>query len=319
MTISLLIPVCDYDIVALVHSMKNCIGKFPEFLEIIIGDDGSSTEYHSKYKSLEGNGLHVIRSKKNIGRSAIRNKLALESKGDYLLFIDADTMLPSTAEAYIKNWIDVIPLARVISGGILYHESKPGDPDKILRWKYGIKREQRKASQRNKHPHASFTSFNFLIDRKIFSTLRFNEELRQYGHEDTLFSYQLKKAGINILHIDNGLYHEGLESNSDFLFKTKQSLENLSRLYDRVTDKRAFVSSVRMLRLYDKIRMLRVRLILVAILVRFRERMEIRIDSANPPMWLFHFYKLCVFCAYREIHRRRRRILPVILPESLDL
>jgi hypothetical protein len=65
--------------------------------------------------------------------------------------------------------------------------------------------------------------------------------------------------------------------------------------------------------------MLRVRLILVAILVRFRERMEIRIDSANPPMWLFHFYKLCVFCAYREIHRRRRRILPVILPESLDL
>lgn len=41
MTISLLIPVCDYDIVALVHSMKSCIGKIPEFIEILIGDDGS--------------------------------------------------------------------------------------------------------------------------------------------------------------------------------------------------------------------------------------------------------------------------------------
>ncbi len=319
MTFSLLIPVCNYDIVALVHGMKNCIGIFPEFLEIIIGDDGSSTEYHSKYKSLEGNGVRIIRSKKNIGRSAIRNKLALEAKGDFLLFIDADTMFPSTAEAFLKNWIEAMPLARVISGGILYHQSPIEDPDKMLRWKYGINYEQRKASLRNKHPHAGFSSFNFIIDRTIFSTLRFNEELKQYGHEDTLFSYQLKKAEINILHIDNGLFHEGLETNSEFLHKTKQGLENLSRLYDRVTDKRAFISSVRMLRLYDKLRLIRVRLILVAILVRFRERMEIRIDSANPPMWLFHFYKVCIFCAYREIHRRRKRILPVILPESIDL
>lgn len=319
MTFSLLIPVCDYDIIALVHSMKSCLNKFPEFLEIIIGDDGSTTENHAKYKALEGGGLRVIRSKKNIGRSAIRNKLALEAKGDYLLFIDADTMVPSTAEIYLKNWIESIPLARVISGGILYHQSPPGDPDKMLRWKYGINREQKKATQRNKHPHASFSSFNFLIDKTIFSTLRFNEELKQYGHEDTLFSYQLKKAGIEIIHIDNGLYHEGLESNGEFLHKTKQGLENLSRLFDRVTDERTFISSVRMLRLYEKIRFIRVRLILVAILVRFRERMEIRIDSANPSIWLFQFYKICMFCAFREIHRRRKRILPLILPESLDL
>ena len=43
MTISLLIPVRDYDIIALVHSMRSCIGKIPELTEIIIGDDGSFT------------------------------------------------------------------------------------------------------------------------------------------------------------------------------------------------------------------------------------------------------------------------------------
>jgi hypothetical protein len=144
-----------------------------------------------------------------------------------------------------------------------------------------------------------------------------NEELKQYGHEDTLLSYQLKKAGIDILHIDNQLFHEGLESNHEFLEKTKLSLENLSRLYDRVTDKKTFTSTVGMLRIYNRIRLFRIRLILVAIFVRFRERMEHRIDSSNPPLWLFSFYKICMFCAFREIHNRRK-IIPVLLPE-IDL
>ena len=98
----------------------------------------------------------------------------------------------------------------------------------------------KKAAERNKHPHASFSTFNVLIERSVFSKIRFNEELKQYGYEDTLLGYQLKKAGINILHIDNGLIHEGLESNRDFLTKTKLGIENLSKLYDNVTDKKSF-------------------------------------------------------------------------------
>jgi glycosyltransferase involved in cell wall biosynthesis len=311
MTISLLIPVCDYDVVAIVHSMKGCIGNIPEFLEILIGDDGSTPENRARYLSLEGDGVRVIVSEKNIGRAAIRNKLALEAKGDYLLFIDADTMLPGTAEAYILKWVEAIPLARVISGGVLYRESPPGDPDKILRWKYGRKREQRKASEKNKIPYASFTTFNVLIEKSIFSKLRFNEELKQYGHEDTLFSYQLEKAGIKILHIDNGLIHDGLETNREYLNKTRLGIQNLSMLYDNVTDKRAFSKSVTMLRIYNILRILRLNLLLAGVFIRYRERMEIKIDSSNPSLWLFGLYKVSMFCTYREIHGRRK-ILPVL-------
>jgi glycosyltransferase involved in cell wall biosynthesis len=262
---------------------------------------------------LEEEGIRVVVSEKNIGRAAIRNKLALEAKGEYLLFIDADAMIPGTAESYVTKWIPAIGTSKVISGGILYHESPPGDPDKILRWKYGRKREQSKASERNKRPNASFSTFNVLIERSIFSKLRFNEELKQYGHEDTLFSYQLKKAGISILHIDNGLMHEGLESNRDFLNKTKLSIENLSKLYDSVTDKKTFSESVRMLRIYDRLQLFKLTLVLAGIFIRYRERMEIRIDSSNPPLWLFSFYKVCMFCTYREIHRRRKIIPPLVL------
>jgi Predicted glycosyltransferases len=290
--------------------MKSCIGNIPEFIEILIGDDGSTPEYRARYLSLESEGVKVIVSEKNIGRAAIRNKLALEAKGDSLLFIDADAMIPGTAEAYIMKWIGAMSSARVISGGILYHESRPGDPDRMLRWKYGRKREQRKASERNKMPYAAFSTFNVLIDKSIFSILRFNEDLKQYGHEDTLFSYQLEKAGIKILHIDNGLVHEGLESNREYLNKTRLGIENLSMLYDNVTDKRTFSSSVMMLRVYNALRVFRLTLILAGSFIRYRERMEIKIDSSNPSILLFGIYKISMFCTYREIHGRRK-ILPI--------
>jgi glycosyltransferase involved in cell wall biosynthesis len=306
MTISLLIPVCDFDIVALVHSMKGCMRDVPEFIEILIGDDGSTAENKVKYMALEGEGVRVIISEKNIGRAAIRNRLALEAKGDSLLFIDADTMIPGTAEAYMRKWVNEMSSAPVISGGILYRKSAPGDPDRILRWKYGINREQRKASERNKHPYPSFSTFNVLIDKNIFSKLRFNEELKQYGHEDTLFAYQLLKAGIKINHIDNGLYHEGLESNKEFINKTRLGIENLSQLYDTVTDKKTFSKSVRILRYYNYLKIFRMTLILAGIFIRYREKMEIKLDSANPSLVIFSIYKMSMFCTYREIHGRRQ-------------
>jgi glycosyltransferase involved in cell wall biosynthesis len=310
MKISLLIPVFDYDIIALVHSMKDAMGKVPEFYEILIGDDGSSAEYRKKYRSLEEDNVKVISSKKNIGRAAIRNRLALEAKGDFLIFIDADVMLPGTAEAYMLRWLPFLNNSRVICGGTLYHDSAPGDPDKLLRWKYGKWREQKSAVERNKHPHRGFSTFNVLFEKSVFSKIRFNEELKQYGHEDTLLGFQLKKAGIDILHIDNGLMHEGLESNRDFLNKTKLGIENLSQLYDKVTDKKSFSETVLMLKIYYKLRLLGLTRILAAIFIRYRDRMEIRLDSSDISLLLFAFYKMSMFCTYREIHTRKN-ILPV--------
>lgn len=308
--ISILIPVNDYDIVALVHSMRDGLEKVPEYCEILIGDDGSSPDFRNKYLQLEGPGVRVIVSEKNIGRSAIRNKLALEAKGDHLLFIDADAMIQGTGEAYLLKWLPTINTAKVICGGTLYSESAPGDPDKTLRWKYGHKKEQIKASERNKHPHSGFSTFNFLIEKTVLSKIRFNEELKQYGHEDTLLGYQLKKAGIDILHIDNCLFHEGLETNKEYINKTKLGIENLSHLYDKVTDKRAFSSAAILLRRYNRLNALRLTRILAGIFINYRERMEIRLDTADPSLTLFGFYKICLFCTFREIHRRKQ-IIPI--------
>lgn len=310
MTLSLLIPVNNYDLIALVHMMKSAIGKVPEFTEILIGDDGSSPEFREKYLSLQDEKVRVIVSEKNIGRAAIRNRLALEAKGEYLLFVDADVMLTGTAESYMSKWIPYLNIYDVICGGTLYHVSEPGDPDKLLRWKYGKWREQRKAADRNKNPYASFSTFNVLINKNVFSKIRFNEELKQYGHEDTLLGYQLKKAGVRIMHIDNGLMHEGLETNKEFLNKTKLGIENLSILYDNVTDKKAFSEAVLLIRVYRKLNFFRLTRILSAVFIRYRDSMEIKLDSNKISLVLFAFYKICMFCTYRAIHLRKR-VMPI--------
>ena len=51
-----------------------------------------------------------------------------------------------------------------------------------------------KAAERNKHPHAGFSTFNVLIEKSVFSKIRFNEELKQYGHEDTLTGLPVEKS-----------------------------------------------------------------------------------------------------------------------------
>ena len=319
MKISLLIPVCNYDIIALVHSMKNAIGKVSELQEILIGDDASSSEFLEKYRSLEGGGVRIISSEKNIGRAAMRNKLAMEAAGDYLLFIDADLALPQTAEAFLQKYIDKKSKAQVICGGIKYTESPPRDPDKLLRWKYGKWREQRKASERNKRPYCDFSTFNVLIDKAVFSKIRFYEELKQYGHEDTLLSFQLKNAGIGILHIDNNLIHEGIESNREYLDKVKQSLENLSMLYDRVTDKGEFSATLTTLRHYRILRSVRATLIFASFFIRYRERMENKLETGNGSNWLFVLYRMSMFCTFREIHARKKPRNNILMINHINL
>jgi hypothetical protein len=118
--------------------------------------------------------------------------------------------------------------------------------------------------------------------------------------------YQLKKAGIDVLHIDNGLIHEGLETNKEFLNKTKLGIENLSKLYDNITDKKTFSRTVKILRTYNYLRFFRLTRILARVYIVYRDRMEIRLESGNISVLLFRFYKNAMFCTYREIHRRKK-------------
>ncbi len=223
--ISILIPTYNYNVFPLVNALYQQAEALKIPFEIRVYDDCSPkppTENeaidklpHARYKKLP----------QNIGRSAIRNLLAEEAEYENLLFLDADTQV--IKKDFVKNYIDKIPhSAAIIYGGIRY-QKKPPDSSEILRWVYGNQREALPVEERNKQPHLRFLTLNFLIRKAVFSRLRFNEEIPNLRHEDTLFALDAKKQKLSVLHIDNPVIHLGLESSAVFLRKSRESVESL--------------------------------------------------------------------------------------------
>ncbi|MFO7853147.1 MAG: glycosyltransferase family 2 protein [Bacteroidota bacterium] len=298
--ISILIPVFNYDIAPLLTGLQQGVKDIEEYEEIIIGADGCSDDYISMYKAFSKlDKVSLLISEDNVGRATIRNMLAKEASGDYLLYIDADALIQGNPKEYLARWLEYHKIAPVIFGGTDYHKIPPDNPDKYLRWHYGYHNEKKSVKKRRKRPYSSFSGFNFLIERSVLDKFKFNEELKKYGHEDTLFAYQLKKAGIPVEHIDNRLIHDGLESNRDYVLKTRDSISNLNILYDKVTDKKTFASVVRLLRNYRRLRLLGITRLLAYIYRKRQRRIEIMLRSTKCSLRIFKIYKLGLFCYHR--------------------
>jgi glycosyltransferase involved in cell wall biosynthesis len=298
--ISILIPVFDYDVASLVTGLQQAVKDIEEYDEIIIGADGCSEDYIGMYEALSKlDKVSLLVSKENVGRATIRNMLADKAIGDYLQFIDADALIQGNPKDFLTRWLENYEKAPVVCGGTDYHKTPPDNPDKYLRWHYGYYNEKKSLKKRKKHPYSAFSGFNFLIERSILNRFKFNEELKKYGHEDNLFAYQLKKAGINIAHIDNSLIHDGLESNRDYVLKTRDSISNLNILYDKVTDKRTFASIVSILKYYNSLKLFGITRLLSYIYKKRQRRIEIMLRSTKCSLRIFKIYKLGLFCYYR--------------------
>ncbi|MDL2297075.1 glycosyltransferase [Bacteroidales bacterium OttesenSCG-928-B11] len=231
--LSVLIPVYNWDVRAFVNELHRQLESENIPYEIVIEDDTSEERYHLLNSSLPKlPHTSYCKNEINLGRSKIRNSLISKSQYPYLLLMDCDAGIVSPD--FIHNYIKAIRKFStkdnfVISGGVVYRPEKP-EQDYMLRWKYGRKKEEIPAKKRNTHPYKSFTPFNILATKTIFETLRFDETFSSYGHEDTVFGYQLQEAGVPLLHIDNPLFHDGLDKNEVYLQKIECAVENLIRL-----------------------------------------------------------------------------------------
>jgi hypothetical protein len=224
--LSILIPTYNYNVyplVKVIHSQAlNCNISF----EILVYDDGSNSKLNSDNKLINNlpncvfKELHV-----NIGRSAIRNLLGKDAKFDWLLFLDADVI--PVRNNFLQKYLNLLPKnPDVIYGGIEYQKREP-EKDCLLRWFYGKNREALNVAQRNKNKYLRFLTLNFLIRKSVFENVKFNETIPNLRHEDTLFAYNLKNAKINILHINNPIYHLGLDTSEEFIKKSLESIHSL--------------------------------------------------------------------------------------------
>jgi glycosyltransferase involved in cell wall biosynthesis len=227
--LSICIPVYNTTIVKLVNALHRQCTECKIAFEIICIDDVSLKLYKEENKSIQIHGeIKYFELTQNVGRAVIRNLLAEQATYEYILYLDSDVSIPD--KEFIEKYIQCIKiLSPVVIGGILYCEKRVNKNTK-LHFTYGIKRESKPAVLRNKNPYSSLLTGNLLVQKKIIQEIQFFSSLKDYGHEDTLFCLELKKHSIPILHIDNSVIHEGLETNEVFISKQLTAVKNLAFL-----------------------------------------------------------------------------------------
>ena len=291
--LSVLIPIYNWEVTDLVNGLYEQLSDSGVAFEIIVADDASDKSYHQQNQSIASRqGVTYIRYAENLGRSKLRNSLAKQAQYPYLLFMDCDAAIKTPS--FIANYIALIRKEEnapfVALGGVAYRETPPPSSQK-LRWYYGKQREEIPAHIRQQQPYKSFTPFNLLIARSIFDTITFDESLTTYGNEDTLFGFELKQHQIKIIHIDNPLYHEGLDANEVYLKKIETAIDNLVRITQQSTIDQAFIADNTLLTTYYRCKQKRIAPLIKFLYILMRPILKWGICKRYN-LLLLDFYKL---------------------------
>lgn len=289
--LSILIPTYHYNVYPLVSLLSGQCASEGFAYEIIVLDDasGGSLSENQQINSFPFASFRVL--DQNIGRSRIRNLLADTAKYDWLLFLDADTM--PVSPDFISNYAKAMQGEKIaVNGGIVYQQEKPGKAYRF-RWTYGSRREAQPLERRLQSPYPSFLSLNFLIPKSLFNKVRFDETLPNLRHEDTVFSYQLMKAGVPVAHLHNPVTHLGLDTFETAIRKENDSLIALKYLLEH---QRLAPDYIKMGRLYSFIRKNRLCAPVAFAFRLIRKPLLANLSGENPNMRLFDLYRIGYIC-----------------------
>ena len=258
--------------------------------EVICFDDGSELYFKEKNRLVaQLENVRYDEMPENLGRSAIRNALGMAAKFQYLLFMDCDSKV--VHNDYVKTYLNHLSPGSLLYGGRCYAPQIPDNQTLILHWKYGIQREQKSVEERQVHPWHSFMTNNFVLPKAVFLENLFDESLKQYGHEDTLFGLQLAARNVRIIHLENPLEHIGLEPAVSFLRKTEQGINNLYHLWKRGTP-----IDTKLLRYFTNLKKWQLAGALSFIFKLAEPFLKKNLHSQHPNLKVFDFYKLGYLC-----------------------
>jgi len=290
--LSILIPTYNFNVYDLVCELKKQCNIAGIEYEIICQDDHSDSLMNIdnlKINLLEN--CTFISNSENLGRGKNINSLANKANYQWLLIMDCD-MFP-TNENYIKNYLSEIQKTNLSSfyGGITYKINKSDEGN--LRYQYGSKREALNAAERTTKKNIGALTSNLLIKKEVFLKHPFSNEIIQYGYEDTLFLFQLEINSVEIIHLDNRLFHLNLETSELYIEKTKLALENLKSI---VILQPKLIKKIKLTSTYFNLKRLKLTGIISIMYSVFEKRIYKNLTSKNPSLFIFDLFKLGFYC-----------------------
>lgn len=287
--LSILIPIYEENCVNLISDLLNQAKELSIPYEILVFDDCSPMKWEANEIINQWEGVEYRIMPQNLGRAKIRNHLADCAKGDILLFLDGDSGI--VRKDFLKRYLDAIKSTDVVRGGTVYCSKDKITQPYMLHWKYGTKVE----SNRVKQGENMFTTNNFCLKKEVFRTIRFEERIKGYGHEDTMFKFAIDKSDFSFKNIDNPVEHLGLKNFESFISSTQNAVVNLKKL----SAKNEFKDSLQNIKLIKAYNLLAKYHLagFYRLFFKLTKGMMLRmLKNENPNLKILDFYKLGIFC-----------------------
>ncbi|MFC0779304.1 glycosyltransferase [Flavobacterium sp. HJSW_4] len=293
--LSILIPVYNYNVLPLVLELKRQADNLGIEYEILAQDDLSKNFINENKQINNLTNCSFSINTENLGRGRNINLLCFKSRYNFILIMEADA-LPEN-EFYLKNYIESLSNSpSVIFGGVKYPDVFPSK-EKLLRWKYGIKRETKSLNQRFKNNYDFVFTWNLLLKKEILIQFPFPEFIKDYGYEDLIFIENLRLNSVPVAHIQNLLIHYNNEDSITFIEKSKIAVQNL---YNLVRFHKIDPKSTRLTKVHSFLNNLGLTGIARVIYRITKKRILANLTSENPNLYLLDFYKLGFYCDLKK-------------------
>ena len=290
--LSICIPIYNRDMHDTVSCLARQVAEVDVPCEVVCIDDCSVQSYRERNAQLASM-CKYVQLEENVGRARIRNLFLQYAQYEYLLFLDCDS-LPQ--DGFLQRYVDIIrQQPRVVCGGRVY-DPATDDRQHHLRYTYGVRCESHVAAVRRQHPYRSFMTNNFIVHREVLQTVPFDERIALYGHEDTLFGYRLMQLQVPVVHIDNPVVNGDVETNEEFLRKTREGVESLATIHNWMKDDPIFLQQVSLLNFYGKVKRVGLACVIGWIYTHSKATLEKGfLNGKHVSMKAFAFYKLGLF------------------------
>jgi hypothetical protein len=291
--LSILIPIYNFNVVSLIEVLLKQINEVNNTIEIICCDDASTNtklkkvndDFFNKHQILHFENLS------NFGRTKTRQLLAEKANYDWILFLDAD-VIPATS-SFIRSYLSHCNKDyNCIYGGLCYSKNQPQEKH-LFRWLYGHKREDISVAKRQDKPYKSIASGNLLIKKHLFLSINKNILYNWYGF-DNFLSTQLKSQNAFIKHIDNKVFHLGLEDNTTFLKKQESATKTIYNLY--INNKFSDTNDNGLLNMYSKLKKYKLTRAYLCFYIFSKPLLRNNLLSRSPKIFYLDLYKLGYFC-----------------------
>jgi glycosyltransferase involved in cell wall biosynthesis len=158
--------------------------------EILIADDASDDGTYERLLSLsERFPFRLLRPAANLGRGAIRNRLAEEAAAECLIFLDGDCR---PQPGFFRAWENLGPDTAWV-GRISYETHPPSGFSRFLAQGSGVAKRPRADAV----PPAYFASANFRVSKAAFRQAGgFRTDLPGWGGEDVDLGLKLARLGV---------------------------------------------------------------------------------------------------------------------------